>query len=133
MVRLKPKKFGPVFVFFKEGADISFSTSIDGPTKDHPPFDTPVSTLMASLGHCLVESIRMTAQRKGYDLSPYAISVEAEKATDLPGRLHRMRCQVHGALIPSAQDADQLVSQAKSICTISNSLSCEISIERLDA
>lgn len=127
-IRLKPKRFGPVLVFFREGAEISFSSSINDPGQVYPPFEKPVLTLMASVGHCLVESIRNVAQRKGYDLSPFAISVEAEKSTDLPARLQTMRCQVHGELISPAEIADKVISQAKSICTVSNTLGCEISV-----
>lgn len=129
-LRFKPQHFGPVLVFFEEDGSVAFSTAVDGPRRDHPPYDKPVLTLMASVGHCLVESIRIVAERDGYGLSPFAISVEAEKATDLPGRLKLLRCKVYGAFVSPMETADDMISRAKSICTVSNTLGCEVLVER---
>ncbi|MFV0492231.1 MAG: OsmC family protein [Pseudorhodobacter sp.] len=127
-LRLRPKRFGPVFVRFDGGEGISFATDGDEPGQSFPPHDKPVLTLMAALGHCLVESIRMVARQDDTVLEPFAISVTAEKSIEGPGRLQKVECRIHGAVTKDAESADILVKTAKEICTVSNSMNSDISV-----
>jgi uncharacterized OsmC-like protein len=126
---LRPKRFGPVFVRFDDQGIVSFATEATGPGQPHPPGDKPVLTLMASVGHCLVESIRIIAARDQTQLAAFAISVTGEKSLDAPGRLQTILCRVHGALVPDPEAMERLVKEAKTICTVSNSLSSEITLD----
>jgi len=126
---LRPKRFGPVFVRFDDQGIVSFATEADGPGLPHPPGEKPVLTLMASVGHCLVESIRIIAARDQTQLAAFAIAVTGEKSLDAPGRLQTILCRVHGALLPDPEAMEQLVKEAKSICTVSNTLNSQITVE----
>lgn len=126
---LRPKRFGPVFVRFDDQGIVSFATEADGPGLPHPPGDKPVLTLMASVGHCLVESIRILAARDGIALSAFAISVASEKSLDAPGRLQSILCRVEGSLVPDDETKERLVKEAKTICTVSNTLNSQITVE----
>jgi uncharacterized OsmC-like protein len=126
---LRPKRFGPVFVRFDDQGIVSFATEADGPGLPHPPGEKPVLTLMASVGHCLVESIRIIAARDQTQLAAFAIAVTGEKSLDAPGRLQTILCRVHGALVPDPEAMEQLVKEAKSICTVSNTLNSQITVE----
>jgi organic hydroperoxide reductase OsmC/OhrA len=83
----------------------------------------------ASVGHCLVESIRVVARRDEMKLDAFAISVSAEKSLDAPGRLQTLAARVHGKIVEDQAMAQDLVKQAKSICTVSNTLNSEITVE----
>lgn len=132
-LKVKPKRFGPVFVHFDGAGSVTFATDAAGPQHNYPPFDAPVSTMLASIGHCLVESMRIVARRDGVGLSPFSVSVDAQKAVDLPGRLQSVHCRVHGEFVDEPAVADDMVAQAKSICTLSNTLNCDITVERTQA
>ncbi|MDF1608598.1 OsmC family protein [Hoeflea sp. YIM 152468] len=128
MVKIKPKQFGPVNVLF-DGADaVTFAQADLTQAQQHPPRSSPVVTLLASLGHCLVESIRIIARREDLALAPFTISITAEKTLDLPGRLKGIRCVVHGNPVADPRLALGLVTNAKSICTVSNSLDCDTQV-----
>lgn len=127
-LRLRPKRFGPVFVRFDGAERVSFASDAEGPDQDHPPHDTPVLTMMAALGHCLVESIRITARREEAALTAFAISVAAEKSIEGPGRLQKIDCRIHGAITEDAEAAQRLVKTAKEICTVSNSMNGDIAV-----
>ncbi len=128
-LKIRPKRFGPVFVRFDGVGGVTFATDANGPDQLHPPYDKPVLTMMASVGHCLVESIRIVASRENAEIAPFAISVVSEKALDMPGRLQSIRCLVHGKLPDTPGGASNLVKQAKAICTVSNTLNCDITVE----
>lgn len=127
-LNIKPKSFGPVHVRFDGAQGVTFAQGDDAADQPHPPHSTPVATLLASVGHCLVESIRIVAKREELALSPFTISVTAEKALDLPGRLKTVRCTVHGPVVDDATAAKSLVVEAKGMCTVSNTLNCDISV-----
>jgi uncharacterized OsmC-like protein len=129
MVKIKPKQFGPVNVLF-DGADaITFAQADLAQAQHLPPRPSPIVTLLASLGHCLVESIRIIARREDLTLAPFTISITAEKALDLPGRLEVIRCVVHGNLVADPLRAMELVANAKAICTVSNTLNCDTQVK----
>lgn len=129
---LKPKRFGPVQVRLDGQGAVSFALSETDPGQPHPPGDKPVLTLMASVGHCLVESIRIVAARQGQVLAPFAITVRAEKSLDLPGRLQSLKCTVSGPVLADPQAVPAIIAESKTICTISNTLNAEVTLERAD-
>ncbi|WP_353474940.1 OsmC family protein [Salipiger sp. H15] len=122
-LKLRPKRFGPVSVLFDPEGAVRFVSDEGGAPLPHPAYDKPVLTLMASVAHCLVESLRILAKRDGVALPAYAITVTAEKAIDEPGRLESMVCKVEGDL------PGEMVREAKSICTVSNTLNCKFTLE----
>jgi uncharacterized OsmC-like protein len=127
--KVRPKRFGPVFVRFDGAGGVTFATDANGPGQPYPPSDKPVLTLMASVGHCLVESIRIVAGRDETKVDAFAISVSAERSLDAPGRLQTLSVRVHGKIVEDQALAQDLVKQAKSICTVSNTLNSEITVE----
>lgn len=132
-LKLRPKRFGPVHVRFDGAGGVTFATDAEGPGQPYPPYDKPVLTLMASVGHCLVESIRIIAERENVALRPFVISVAAEKSIDLPGRLQTLSCRVQDTLADDPRVVQALVMQAKSICTVSNTLNSAITVELVPA
>lgn len=129
MVTFKPKQFGPVFVMFDGAETVSFAQDDPAQAQESPPRASPVVTLMVSVGHCLVESIRIIARREHMTLQPFMISVRGEKALDLPGRLKTIRSAVIGHPVADPGQAADLVTEAKGICTVSNTLNCEILVK----
>lgn len=122
-LKLRPKRFGPVSVLFDPEGEVRFVSGEGGEPLPHPPYDKPVLTLMASVAHCLVESLRIVAKREDVTLPAYAITVTAEKSLDAPGRIESMVCRIEG-------DLDrEMVREAKSMCTVSNTLNCKITLE----
>lgn len=128
-LNIRPKRFGPVFVRRDEAGIVSFATDAQGPGQPYPPADKPVLTLMAAVGHCMVESIRIVAGQKGAEIGAFAISVASEKSLDAPGRLQTLAIRVHGQIVPDLVLAKTLVKEAKAICTVSNSLNGAITVE----
>ncbi|MCT4369143.1 OsmC family protein [Yangia mangrovi] len=122
-LKLRPKRFGPVSVLFNPEGPVRFVSGEGGEPLPHPPYDKPVLTLMASVAHCLVESLRIVAKRDEVALPAYAITVTAEKAIDEPGRLQSMVCRIEGYL------PEEMLREAKSMCTVSNTLNCKITLE----
>lgn len=131
-LNIRPKRFGPVFVRRDAAGVVSFAAEAMGPGQPYPPADKPVLTLMAAVGHCMVESIRIVAGQKNAEIGPFAISVASEKSLDAPGRLQSLTISVHGRIVPDPALRQALVAEAKAICTVSNSLNSAITID-LDA
>ena len=122
-LKLRPKRFGPVSVLFDPEGEVRFVSGEGGEPLPHPPYDKPVLTLMASVAHCLVESLRIVAKREDVTLPAYAITVTAAKSLDAPGRIASMVCRIEGDL------DGEMVREAKSMCTVSNTLNCKITLE----
>ncbi|WP_226625334.1 OsmC family protein [Alloyangia pacifica] len=122
-LKLRPKRFGPVSVLFAPEGPVRFVSGEGAEPLPHPPYDKPVLTLMASVAHCLVESLRIVAKREDVALPAYAIKVTAEKSLDAPGRIESMVCRIEGEL------PEEMLREAKSICTVSNTLNCKITLE----
>ena len=59
----------------------------------------------------------------------FHVSAGGEKAIDMPGRLQSIHCVICGDLADDPQDAQRMVAQAKEICTVSNTLNCDIKVE----
>lgn len=63
-MKIKPKSFGPIFVFYQSSGNIQFAIGEPMSKTDHPPYDTPVDTMIASLGACIVKSMIWSADQK---------------------------------------------------------------------
>ena len=125
-IRLKPKIFGPVITRFDGQSEITFAMGEDGAALPHPPHDTPVDTLLASVGYCLVKSIQIVARNDQLEAGPFDVSVHGDKATDLPGRLQRVRCEISGVGAWAPDREADVIARAKAMCTVSNTLNCEV-------
>lgn len=130
VVRLKPKSYGPIRVHFDGDGGVSFAEGADGDFQPHPPHSTPVATLLASLAHCLVESLRIVARGRGLTAGAFTVTVTGEKALDLPNRLGSIGYAFAGWPMERDDGAD-LIADAKSICTVSNSLG-SVTLARVD-
>ncbi|WIY24501.1 OsmC family protein [Parasedimentitalea psychrophila] len=128
-LKIRPKSFGPVFVSLDDKDAILFAFSDPSDTSPYPPTNTPVDTLLASLGSCIVKSIQWSAEQRKVDLNPFTVKVEGTKSTELPGRLERVDITIFGTLVADEALAPRIVKQAKAICTVSNSLNSDLGIK----
>ncbi len=127
-IRIKPKSFGPISVRSDGGGALLYAAQ-QGAFSAAPPHGTPVDLLLASLGACIAKSLEIVAAQEKQPLSPFSVEVAGQKATDLPNRLGSVDIRVYGQLTEDAEQAVELLRQAKSICTISNTLNCAISLD----
>jgi len=127
-IKLKPKSFGPVFAMF-DGTKIT-GYAFGDPSQATPylPIQTPVDTLLASLAYCIVLSVEWVASEIDAKLHPFIVKVTGIKTLDLPGRVEKMYITIIGQLVEDPSVAERIMQRAKSICTVSNTLSCEVSI-----
>lgn len=126
-IRIKPRTFGPIKVRLSSDGDVQFFDQADG-FGAVPPVGTPVDTLLASLGACIAKSLVIVADQRQHALSPFSVEITGEKATDLPSRLGVINIKVTGPLTDTQETSANLVKQAKSICTVSNTLNCAITL-----
>ena len=61
-------------------------------------------------------------------MHPFAVKVTGKKAPDLPGRVEQMEVVIIGDLADDSALARKIVELAKSICTVSNTLNCTLSV-----
>lgn len=127
-MKLKPKTFGPIYVFHEGGEPMKFAIGDPQDKTDHPPFKTPVDTMIASLGSCIVKSMVWSAGQYKAPLHDFYVTVEAVKAQDEPSRVGKISLKVVGKFVDDEALAPEIIKQAKSICTVSNSLNCEVEI-----
>lgn len=127
-IRIKPKAFGPVSVRFGSDGELLYDWQggdLAGPASHV----TPVDLLLSSVGACIAKSLAIVAEQRRLALGPFSVEVAGKKATDLPPRLASVDIRVVGRLTDDADVAADLVRQAKSICTVSNTLNCKISVD----
>ena len=127
-IRLKPKKFGPVFLRIDEADTILYAEDPASAGTTHPPDKTPVDTLLASLGSCIIRSVQWAAAQQKATLNPFSVTVSGVKAETPPNRVEKIDVTVSHDLVSDPVLADKIVKQAKSICTVSNSLTCDITL-----
>lgn len=127
-LRMKPKSFGPVFALFDGTDNIQFAFGDPSELTPHPPSQTPVDTLLASLAACIVKSVQMAANQHDATLKSFMVKVTGNKTPDLPGRVEKMQITIIGQLVDDGSLAQKLVKQAKAMCTVSNSLNCTVTI-----
>lgn len=123
----KPKSFGPVFAYFDGTQTVGYA-SATSERSPHPPDGTPVDLLLASLAYCMVRSVEWAAKDHGAALHPFTVKVTGAKAPDLPGRIEVMDVTLIGDLVDDATTARQIAKLAKAICTVSNTLNCDVTV-----
>lgn len=131
VLKVKPKRYGPVFVIFGGGAELHYASGEGADGSPYPPAGSPVETMLAALGACIVRSLEWAASRNKLQLPPFQVRVEGLGAPELPGRLETADVIVIGRLSDDAALARQIVTQAKSSCTVSNSMNSAVTV-RLD-
>ncbi len=127
-LKVKPKSFGPVFVFFDGSADLRYAYGDASDTSPHPPAGSPVDTMIASLGSCIARSVEWAAGQRNVPLNPFQVKVVGTKSPELPGRVEKAEITIIGNLVDDAALAARILAQAKTICTVSNSLNTEVEI-----
>ena len=127
-ITIKPKSFGPISVRFNGDGTLLYSGEQEK-FADVPPSGTPVDLLLASLGACIAKSLEIAAGQRKLPLSPFTVEVAGNKATNLPNRLGVVEIRVVGQLAEDLDLSIALLRQAKSICTISNTLNCTINLD----
>lgn len=127
-MELKPKLFGPVWAEYDGSDAIRFGHSRQPDSQISFASNSPVDTLLVSLGHCIVMSVQWSAAQRKVDLSPFRVAVLGTKALDQPGRLEKIDVDVVGHLVDDAALADRILKQAEAICTVSNSLNCDVTL-----
>lgn len=125
-LRIKQKKFGPVYVRYEGNETLLYGTNMMAVDKASPPTKTPVDIMLASLGACIVKSIEWVAAQKKTPLNPFCVEVTGVKAGDLPNRVETLTIRVDNRAVNDPELAETIVAQAKSICTVSNSLNCTV-------
>ena len=128
VLKVKPKFFGPIFVLFDGSETLQFAYGDPSEASPNPPVNSPVDTMIASLGSCIVRSIEWVADQRNVALLPFAVKLVGHKAPELPGRVEKVEITILGTLVEDEALTPRIVKQANSICTVSNSLNCEISL-----
>lgn len=131
-MELKPKLFGPIWAEYDGSDAIKFAHSKQAESEMSFAKNSPVDTLLASLGHCIVMSIQWSAAQRKVDLNPFKVEVLGTKALDEPGRLQKIDVTVIGHFVDDSGLSERMLKQAKAICTVSNSLNCEVTLSHSD-
>lgn len=127
-MKLKPKTFGPIYVFHDGSDQMKFAFGDPAQKTDHPPYYTPVDTMISSLGSCIVKSMVWSAAQHKAELHNFHVIVTAVKAADLPSRVGKISLEVVGQFVDDDALVPEIIKQAKSVCTVSNSMNCEVEI-----
>ena len=81
---------------------------------------------MASLGACYIVSINRVAEQEAIVLPDFTIQITSTSSVDLPIRMARMDVVIKGLLPTDKDKSEQIVKQAKAMCTVGNTLNCNI-------
>tara|TARA_B110000046_G_scaffold134730_2_gene141029 strand:- start:65 stop:472 length:408 start_codon:yes stop_codon:yes gene_type:complete len=127
-MKMKPKIFGPVIAFYDGSDTTRYAPDLVSDQSPHLPAGSPVDMLLASLAYCIVKSVEWAAKEHNSGLLPFAVKVTGTKALDLPGRVEQMEVLIIGDLVADFAVAGQIVKLAKSICTVSNTLNCAVTV-----
>jgi len=131
-MKIKLKSFGPVFVKMNPDGKLEFGESVEKINESTPDISSPAVSLLYSLGSCIALSLQMAAKNKKARLQPFHVKVSSEKAPNLPSRFGTFTVSISDDLIEDRLLAQQLLENAKSICTVSNTLNAEISVFLMD-
>lgn len=127
-VKFKSKTIGPVFVI-KKNQEIRYALlDVSKPTR-FPPSEKPSQTLLASVGACFVKSIDNVAQKQELELEEFVIQVKGFSSIDMPIRIAKISVLISGGLFDKLGEKKLLLIEAKAICTVSNTLNCEIELD----
>jgi len=84
---------------------------------------SPVEAMLLSVAGCFALSCRPVFARLDVPRTGYRVVVHGTKAAGTPARIAQIDIVVDFAPGLSASDADQIVTQAKKLCTVTNTLS----------
>ena len=124
-IKLKPKTVGPIIVQWS-GGKILYSFNDPDSMTSTPPADYPSHTLMASLGACYVVSMNRVADQSAIALPDFTIQITSTSSVDPPIRIGRMDVVIKGLWPTDKDKSEQILKQAKAMCTVGNTLHCEI-------
>ena len=112
----------------REGAfDVQLPAGDDGQPARPPELAVPVELLLVSVASCFAKSCHIVLAARGEAPCDIRIEVTGEKAGDPPNRLSRIRidCELMGL---DAAQAGRVRRDAKRICTVTNTLACEVEV-----
>lgn len=91
---------------------------------------SPVDLLLRAVASCFAKSCHMVQSARGEAYSKVIVDVAGTKAEDRPNRIGVVQIQWS---LPSVDQkmAAQIVKDAKRICTITNTMSCEFEVVEL--
>lgn len=128
VLNAKPKKFGPVYAASGDSDAITYAYRDPARSSPHPPVQSPVETMLAALAACIVKSLRWSAGQHDTAVRPFTVQVDGLKAMDDPSRVETITITVIGQFVEDTTKADVILAQAKSVCTVSNTLNAEITL-----
>ena len=133
LVKIKPKKYGPLTVQSVDGTTLTFETEAglraNAALTPAANAMSPSDLMLAALANCLSISMRMAAQQMALELGALALSATATKATDLPNRFGRFDIIARTSIAVDATQIDALLKRTKDICTVSNTLGAEVVLQ----
>lgn len=135
-IKLKHKSYGPLTL--KQGEDAKFMYTTQEGHKgraalgEHADHHAPSDLILAALGSCVGISLQMAAKQMKLDAGPIEVEVTAEKAKDLPGRFARFVVRLALPDVADKETAQTLITNAKTMCTVSNTLNAEVVMELVD-
>ena len=129
-IKVKPSSYGPAIAQLDENGVIEFGLK-DSELTATPSLESPAVTLLYSIASCMVLSLQMVAKRKKIAIQPFRFEVTAHKGEELPAHFAHYEIVLSRSVHEDLDVAKKLLKDAKSICTISNSMSgtFELSIE----
>lgn len=127
-IKVKPKAFGPVYIHVAADGALRYGMDTEHVDSVNPPATSPADLLLFSLGSCIAISIKMAAAKHQATLAAFHIEARASKAEDLPSRFGRFELKVDKGFVADASLAQELLGQAKSICTVSNTLNADVDV-----
>ncbi|WP_116475251.1 OsmC family protein [Zobellella maritima] len=121
-IKVKPSSYGPATAHLDENGVIRFCLN-DSELTATPSLDSPAVTLLYSIASCMVLSLQMVSKRKKIEIQPFSFEVTAHKGSELPARFAHYDIVLSRNVHEDQEVAKKLLKDAKSICTISNSVS----------
>ena len=112
--------------YSRDGAsDICFPGREDGAKPRPPEAAVPVEQLLVAVASCFAQSCHIVLGARGEEPSDIRIRVIGEKAGTPPNRLERidLTCELIGI---APEQAARIKRDAKRICTVTNTLGCEL-------
>ncbi len=131
-IKIKPKKFGPVYVSIDRERHVLYGTTADAVEQTAPPVTSPADCLLYSLGACIAISLQMAAEQEKLVLDPFQVEISSKKAENLPSRFGSFEIVVPHGLTDDAALSQKLLTKAKGICTVSNTLNADIALRFSD-
>lgn len=132
-LKIKPKRYGPLTLRSDDGAKLDFETEAghraQGALAPSAHAMSPSDLMLAALANCIAISMRMAAQQMALELGALSVSAIVTKASDLPNRFGHFEVTVRSAVAPDPGRVDELLRRTKEICTVSNTLNAEVTLQ----